>query len=77
MGHDRDGEIRRQLADVFHLQPDRGLQFFARFCRFLQTPSLLVARNGPPPLAIRTSAWSDLRASAFGYPLQAVLKRRE
>jgi hypothetical protein len=37
MGHDRDGEIRRQLADVFHLQPDRGFQFFARFCRFLQT----------------------------------------
>ena len=53
MRHDRDGEIRRQLADVFHLQPDRGFQFFARFCRFLQTCITAWARNG---------------TTAFGYP---------
>jgi hypothetical protein len=37
VGHDRDGEIRRQLADGFHLEPDRGLEFFARFCWLLQS----------------------------------------
>jgi len=52
MGHDRDGEIRRQLQI---LQPDRGLQFFADFRWLLQSDSF-TARTGPPPLAIRASA---------------------
>jgi hypothetical protein len=50
--HNRDGDIRRQLADVFHLQLDRRFEFFARFCRFFQAGSF-TARNG---------------TTAFGYP---------
>jgi uncharacterized protein (DUF1684 family) len=73
MGHDRDGEIRRQLQI---LQPERGLQFFAGFRWLLQADSF-TARTGPPPLAIRASAclWTagvSLWLSATG----AVLKRR-
>ncbi|MET4121022.1 hypothetical protein ABIB85_007453 [Bradyrhizobium sp. JR1.5] len=51
-GDDRDGDIRGQLADVFHLQLDRRVEFFARFCRFFQAGSF-TARNG---------------TTAFGYP---------
>jgi hypothetical protein len=38
MGHDRDGKVRRPFANVFHLQPDRGLEFFAGFRWLLQVP---------------------------------------
>ncbi|EIG62195.1 hypothetical protein Bra1253DRAFT_07083 [Bradyrhizobium sp. WSM1253] len=51
-GDDRDGDIRGQLADVFHLQLDRRVEFFARFCRLFQAGSF-TARNG---------------TTAFGYP---------
>jgi hypothetical protein len=53
--HDGDGQARRPFANVFHLQPDRGLELFARFCRLLQA-SLSPRGTGPPPLAIRASA---------------------
>lgn len=36
MGHDRDGQISRPFADIFHLQPDGGLEFFPSFCRLFQ-----------------------------------------
>ncbi len=49
---DRDGDIRGQLADVFHLQLDRRFEFFARFCWLLQG-DFSPARNG---------------TTAFGYP---------
>jgi hypothetical protein len=47
--HDRDGEISPQLADVLHLQPDRGLEFFPGFCRLLQAWAVfwLTERNRP------------------------------
>jgi hypothetical protein len=45
---------RRPFANVFHLQPDRGFELFARFCRLLQADSF-TARNG---------------TAAFGYPRQ-------
>lgn len=49
MRHDRDGEIRRQLADILHFQPDRGLEFFPGFCRLLQASAVfwLAKRDGP------------------------------
>jgi hypothetical protein len=53
--HDRDGQVRRPVADVFHLQPDGGLQFFAGFRRLFQA-DLSPRGTGPPPLAIRASA---------------------
>ena len=54
MGRDRDGQVRRPFADVFHLQPDGGFEFFARFRRLLQVSITGLRRGpGPPPSAIR------------------------
>ena len=54
VGRDRDGQVRRPFADVFHLQPDGGFEFFARFRRLFQVSITGLRRDpGPPPSAIR------------------------
>jgi Virulence factor BrkB len=49
---DGNGQARRPFANVFHLQPDRGLEFFARFCWLLHA-SITGLRRGPGPPPIR------------------------
>ena len=56
--HDRDREIRRPVADVFHLQPDGGLQFFAGFGRLLQADSFSRAERDH-------RLWLSARAHVF------------
>src|SRR5258705_3861894 len=51
IGHDRDGQVRRPFANVFHLQPDRGLEFFAGFRWLLQVSIAIWPRNWIPALA--------------------------
>ena len=54
VGRDRDGQVRRPFADVFHLQPDGGFEFFASVRRLLQVSITGLRRGpGPPPSAIR------------------------
>ena len=54
VGRDRDGQVRRPFADVFHLQPDGGFEFFARFRRLLQVSITRFRRSPePPPSPIR------------------------
>ena len=61
MGHHGNRQARGPLADVFHFRPDRGLELFARFCRFLQLVSF-TARN---------------ETTGSGYPRERFEKRRE
>src|SRR2546430_469304 len=51
MWRDGDGQTGRPFANVFDLEPDRGLEFFARFCRLLHACSVLSAhaRGAAPP----------------------------
>jgi hypothetical protein len=59
MGHDRDGQVRRPFADIFHLQPDRGLEFFAGFRWLLQVSIAIWPRKWPPPpVSVRRSCRS-------------------
>ena len=63
VGRDRDGQVRRPFADVFHLQPDGGFEFFARFRRLLQVSITGLRRGpGPPPSAIRARPMFEERA---------------
>jgi hypothetical protein len=49
MGHDRDGQPGGPFADIFHLKPDGGLEFFPGFCRLLQASAAvrLAEPDGP------------------------------
>ena len=61
--HDGNGQARRPFADVFHLQPDGGFEFFARFRRLLQVSITGLRRGpGPPPSAIRARPMFEERA---------------
>jgi hypothetical protein len=77
VGRDGDGQVRRPFADVFHLQPDGGFEFFARFCWLLQ-PSITGLRRdpGPPPSTVRAGPCLKSGREPLAIRYCVVLQRR-